>query len=312
MAAHSMAIKDLKDRRILEKNTRSVFHRIHLAQAGDEKVFNRLIDMLNTGYLGLERNFFKGKVCLDAGCGSNFNGTLALLRMGAGKVCAFDLDRSILKKLPAALKDYRGRYDISTGNILNIKFEEDTFDFTHCSGVLHHCADASLGIKELARVTKPGGLVYVVMHGKGGIIRDMVSVLRDKYAADKAFKKLIDNLEEDWFEVMWGWLFNSMRENADAEGARILTPSLIRELFDKDLVLTIKDRITAPVYNEYTEKQVRAILKRCGLINIRRLTRYPKLKNVRRFLCPFYYEYDSPFSRVLFGEGCLQLMGTKR
>ena len=312
MAAYNKAVRGPKGRKILERNTRSVFHRIHLAQANDPAVFNRLIDMLNTDYLGLKKDFFKGKVCLDAGCGSNLNATLALLRMGAKKVYAFDLDRSILKKVPDALKAYRGRYDIGTGNVLNIKFKDAIFDFTHCSGVLHHTANAALGLKELVRVTKPGGLVYVVIHGRGGIIREIVNLLRDKYAADKTFKKLIDDLDEDWFAALWDWLLASMRENGDTAGARILPPATIKELFDKDLVLTIKDRITAPVYNEYTEQQVRVVLKKCGIVNIRRVTRYPRLKNIRRFLCPFYYEYDSPFSRMLFGEGCIQLIGTKR
>ena len=51
----------------IEKQTKSIFKQIHEEQLEQENVFNRLKDLLNTNYLGVEDNFFTNKICLDAG-----------------------------------------------------------------------------------------------------------------------------------------------------------------------------------------------------------------------------------------------------
>ena len=49
-------------------------------------------------------------------------------------------------------------------NILDLPFESDTYDYTLCVAVLHHLSTESRrirGIKELIRVTKPKGLIFI-------------------------------------------------------------------------------------------------------------------------------------------------------
>jgi len=295
----------------IEKKTRQIFHKIHVEQAKDELTFKRLVELLSPKYLKVPDNFFFGKICLDAGCGSNANATYSMLNAGAAKVYAFDLDKSIFKTVPKMLKGFEKRYELAVGNVLKINFPDNFFDFTHCSGVLHHTTDAFKGIRELARVTKKGGMLYIYIHGQGGLMREVVNFLRDKYKKDKNYKRLIDNIDEKFFWELWDWMVSEMAKHGDKLGESI-PKDVMRQLLNKDLALSVKDRFTAPISHDFTEKELRELLKGEGFIKIERLTRYPNNANIRRFLSPFYNRYDHKFSRIFYGEGNIQLKAIKK
>lgn len=294
----------------IERKTRKIFHKLHSEQAADKKVFARLVALLNPKYLHLPQNFFEGKICLDAGCGSNANATYSLLSHGAAKVCAFDLDESIFPVAQKILRPFKGKYELKVGSVLDIPYPDNMFDFVHCAGVLHHSRSVYKGLAELARVTKRGGVLYINVHGKGGIMRDFMGVLRVKYQSDRKFKGLIDSLRETDLIDMWEFIVSSMYEHGDTLGKKI-PKSIVREMLNKDLVLTIKDRITAPLYTQSAEKELVTWLQQHGFSNIRRVSRYPRLLNIRRFLAPLYYHYDNVFARIFYGDGEPQLVATK-
>lgn len=295
-----------------EADTRQLFHKLHSAQADSEYIFYRLTSLLSTDYLKVPENFFQGKICLDAGCGSNANAVYAMLQMQAEKVYAFDLDASIYETAPQMLKEFpESRYDLRTGNVLNISFTDSTFDFVHCGGVLHHSADVLQGLRELGRVTKPGGLLYIHTYGAGGLVREMTSFFREKYNHDEVFKGLIDNLTAQKLQQGLFDIFFAMDRYGDSFGTNIPV-NIVKELVDDDLVLTVQDRIAAPAYHEHTEEQLRACLEEEGFSQIERLARYPYLKNIRRFLSPLYYEYSSEIAKFCYGSGLIQLRAVKK
>ena len=287
---------------------------MHQAQGEDPYIFKRLVSLLSTEYLEVEDDWFVGKTCLDAGCGSNANATYSMMSMGAEKVHAFDLDPghgpTILDTVPDRLQEFEGRYELSLGNVLDLHYPDELFDFVHCSGVLHHSQDVYQGLRELARVTKPGGTLYVMLNGKGGLIREFLNFLRQKYDADPEFRSLIDDLHEDQFTETHQWIISEMIQNGDDLGQQI-PQGLLEQLFDRDLVLSIKDRIQAPVYLEHTEEELVDWFNNNGFQSVQRLSRYPQYRNVRRFLSPLYFRYDHPLARLLYGSGAVQLKGTK-
>ncbi len=296
--------------REIEKETRRLYHKIHVAQGDDPKIYARLRRLLTTEYLQVPDDFFHDKICLDAGCGSNANATHALLSMGAKKVYAFDLDNTIVKSAPKYLSEFKGRYELSAGNVMHLDYPSNFFDFVHCSGVLHSIVKPLAGLKELARVTKVGGMFYFTIYGKGGLVREVTTFFREKYVKDGQFRKLIDNLKYDHFLELWKWIAASMEAEGDTFASQIPF-EVIESLFDKDMVLTIKDRITTPLYYEFSDEEMIGWLKANGFARIKRLTRNPKIKNIRRLLCPFYHQYDHKFSRLLYGSGFMQFSAIK-
>jgi hypothetical protein len=49
-----------EDRKVFEKDTRQLFHKLHSAQAENEYIFHRLTSLLSTRYLQVEDDFFQG------------------------------------------------------------------------------------------------------------------------------------------------------------------------------------------------------------------------------------------------------------
>lgn len=294
----------------VEKRTREIYHNIHIEQGDDRKIYDRLINLLSTDYLRVSKDFFHGKICLDAGCGSNANAAHSMLIMGAKKVYAFDLDDSIFQSVPKHLQDFKGRYDLNIGNVMNMNYPDNFFDFSLCAGVLHSIVEPYSGFRELARVTKPGGFLHITIVGKVGLVGEITNFLRDKYVNDTQFKELIDNLNEEDVTELWEWIIQTMIDQGDDLGKKIPF-KLIKKFFNRDLVLTIKDRITTPIYNYFSEKEIVKWFDDNGFTGIERLTRYPKIGNIRRFAGPFYYKYDHKFSRLFFGAGHMQFKATK-
>ena len=83
-------------------------------------------------------------------------------------------------------------------------------------------------------------------------------------------------------------------------------------MIDNDLILTIKDRITAPIYQETPMENIVNWLEKNKFVEIERLTRYPKFNNIRKFLSPLYHNYESDLSKILFNEGFLQIKALKK
>jgi hypothetical protein len=141
-------------------------------------------------------------------------------------------------------------------------------------------------------------------------MRDLTTWLRNRYLTDPEFTELIDNLTEDTFHDFFRWTFKAMNRHGDAiDEERAL--GVIKQALNRDIVLTIKDRILTPLYTESTQAEVEGWLQQNGFEDVQRLTRYPRYNNVRRFLSPLYFHYDHPYARLLYGEGFLQLRATK-
>ena len=49
-------------------------------QSENKEVFSRLTQLMSPNYLKEDDDFFKGKVCLDAGCGSHAWTTYSMLK----------------------------------------------------------------------------------------------------------------------------------------------------------------------------------------------------------------------------------------
>jgi ubiquinone/menaquinone biosynthesis C-methylase UbiE len=106
---------------------------------------------------------------VDVGCGAgDFTRFLARLSDGKAKVLGID---SNPKSIPAAISDTEKAglskvVSYKVGDVFKIPLEDDYADLTACRTLLMHLTDPLSAVKEMARITKPGGLVVAVEGGK--------------------------------------------------------------------------------------------------------------------------------------------------
>jgi SAM-dependent methyltransferase len=103
-----------------------------------------------------------GATLLDVGCGpGTITADLATIvtpaRVTALEVtdAALELARSEITRRGLTNVDFR------TGDVHALDFADDTFDVVHAHQVLQHVADPVAALREMRRVTKPGGIVAV-------------------------------------------------------------------------------------------------------------------------------------------------------
>jgi SAM-dependent methyltransferase len=92
---------------------------------------------------------------LDAGCGSGR--TLIELRR-FGEASGIELSPQA-----ADIARSRGGLEIKVGRLEELPWDEDTFDLVTCMDVIEHTPDDRVTLRELRRVCKPGGWLFVTV-----------------------------------------------------------------------------------------------------------------------------------------------------
>jgi ubiquinone/menaquinone biosynthesis C-methylase UbiE len=121
---------------------------------------------------GFDLSWFKGKVCLDAGCGSG-RYVQAMLDLGAKKVVGVDLNTDVAKK--AINSD---KVELIEGDIRKIPFDDGSFDFVCCNGVLHHTENPDDILKEFKRLLKKEGCLFLYVFDKETRDWDLIDEFR--------------------------------------------------------------------------------------------------------------------------------------
>jgi 2-polyprenyl-3-methyl-5-hydroxy-6-metoxy-1,4-benzoquinol methylase/uncharacterized protein YbaR (Trm112 family) len=129
-------------------------HQRHGMTARDEKIFLR--------QTGLAKDFFRGLICLDAGCGDG-RFSKFLCEAGAEVVVGMDLGQSV-----EVAREYNNsaQQQYVQGDILNPPFREEMFDFACAIGVLHHTPSPKEGMKRIADSLREQGTLSVYLYAK--------------------------------------------------------------------------------------------------------------------------------------------------
>jgi SAM-dependent methyltransferase len=103
-----------------------------------------------------------GATVLEVGCGTGVVLRQLAARVGPrGRVVGVDPSRAFLAAAARILRDRpeRPRITLKTGDGAHLPFADGKFDATLAVTVLLHVADPLAVVKEMARVTRPGGVV---------------------------------------------------------------------------------------------------------------------------------------------------------
>ena len=212
-----------------------------LFTAYDDKKFEESVALFEMRHRkwGIDPAWFKGKTCLDAGCGGG-RYLVALSRLGATKVEGIDISEDAVKAANQRLAD-RQLTQIAKAqrsSVLEIPFPDATFDYVVSSGVIHHTPDPKRGFRELVRVLKPGGKLFLSVYGKGGL----VWMLND---IGRVIAKVVP------FKAM-EWLWKSVGIPANKR-------------------YNYLDNMYVPYCYRYTEKEIRQWLADAAFENVQRL-----------------------------------------
>jgi ubiquinone/menaquinone biosynthesis C-methylase UbiE len=110
--------------------------------------YHELLDELEADYV---RRFGQGRDVLEVGCGTG----LVLLRIREFARLARGVDLS-----PGMLEKAKSRgLDVTLGSATQLPFEAAQFDVTCSFKVLAHVPEIEAALAEMARVTRPGGIV---------------------------------------------------------------------------------------------------------------------------------------------------------
>jgi ubiquinone/menaquinone biosynthesis C-methylase UbiE len=165
--------------------------------------------------LGISRQYVEGKDVLEAGCGTGL--ILQGLDKMARRAVGVDISAGMLEKARA-----RG-LEVVKGSLTNLPFPDNSFDTTVSFKVLAHIPELELALREMARVTKPGGHMILEFYNKNSL-RYLVKLLKPAHkVADKTFDTEVFTNYHSWQEVLS--LLPKNVKPLTQEGIRIIAPT---------------------------------------------------------------------------------------
>ena len=108
----------------------------------------------------------RGQRVLDVGCGPGALTARLVERLGADAVSAVDPSEQFVAAVQSRLPDV----DVERASAEKLPYPDDSFDLALAQLVVHFMTDPVAGLVEMARVTRPGGMVAASVwdHAGGG------------------------------------------------------------------------------------------------------------------------------------------------
>tara|TARA_B100001964_G_scaffold225459_1_gene273313 strand:- start:401 stop:1444 length:1044 start_codon:yes stop_codon:yes gene_type:complete len=220
---------------------------------------------------GFSLSYFHGKNAIDVGCGSG-RFSFVLKRLGCKTVIGVDYGEDgleIANKM-ANQSQIQG-ISFRKVNVLNLPFEDETYDFVFCNGVLHHTENMEAGINEIIRIAKKQAKIWLYLYGDGGIF----------WYARKEMPKIMKSIPQEYTIAMLDMI--SMPSN--------------RFIFC--------DNWYVPIERHSTDAEVREILRNLGMSKIQRLQ-----KGCQTDL-EFLSNNGGQVGRIMWGDGELRYIMEK-
>jgi len=133
---------------------------------------------------GLTPQDFDGKMVLDAGAGAG-DQSRYMSDHGA-EVVSIDLSEAI--DVVAGKMRMRSSWVGVQGDLTMLPFSDGQFDIVYCEGVIQHTRDSVAAVRELVRVTRPGGLILATHYTRA--------------AARTMFRRLKRRLTLGYYEML--------------------------------------------------------------------------------------------------------------
>ena len=161
-----------------QKNTLAHEHVHELWESGFRSPRNELFYELAFEHILGKIQPPPGSVFLEVGCGLGFH-TMRLARRGY-KVKAVDFSDAVLDMARENIRaaGLERLIDIDREDLIDLSYDDLTFDYALCWGVLMHVPQVERAIEELSRVIAPGG--HLIVHEGNVHSPEAIAVLAAK------------------------------------------------------------------------------------------------------------------------------------
>ena len=129
---------------------------------------------------------------LDAGCGGG-RYTLALRSMGIKRMQGIDISPDSITLASKMNGFEENEVSFKQASVLDLPFDDESYDLVFSNGVLHHTTSTSKGLSELYRVLQPGGEGWLYLYGgKESLFWDIVDFCR----------KILSQVSQSYMQIL--------------------------------------------------------------------------------------------------------------
>ena len=181
-----------KKKFILEKNHKTLFQKLWTNYTFNEFKKERLGRYSKRIKINKIENLIKNKKIVDFGCGHG-NFLMSMLKFQPQECVGIDYGKRSIDYANKFKRKFFKEKKISflIRSVYRSKLKSDYFDFALQNGVFHHLENERKAYREVYRVLKPGGYLWVYTDGGGGL-RDFVWDL-----SQKLIKNIDNNIVQD-------------------------------------------------------------------------------------------------------------------
>jgi ubiquinone/menaquinone biosynthesis C-methylase UbiE len=145
----------------------------------------------------------RGGTALEVGCGRGVGTQLILDTFGAGRVDAFDLDSHMVELARERLAHEPNRVRLWVGDAARIEAPDATYDAVFDFAIIHHVPDWRAALREVYRVLKPGGRLYMEEVLRAFILHPLVRRVLEHPLEDRFdHAGLLEALQQQGFQVV--------------------------------------------------------------------------------------------------------------
>ncbi len=257
----------------------------------------RFISMFSYKYFSIgkvSKNFIKNSKILDVGCGDTAKVSIAMAGLGSKNITLSDIGTNWMPNVKKNLKLYninKNFWKLKSASVIKLPFKDEEFDFVICHGVLIHLSniqDVKQAIKELCRVTKKKGAIYIAVGSEGGLVeKSLLPSIRSFYGENKTFKKFIDNLSPN--KIIDLILTKKKYRNISFKNKFNLNEKILKRLFDEDFCVTVQNLIQVPKRLSIKERFYIKEFKKHNIKKNYRLARFVPQNNIRNIFSHLHY-----------------------